>query len=136
LAAERARGTVLSHRDWIAADTERARLRLRWRALFDQFDVVLCPVLSVPAFPHDHSDLPSRRLRVDGVDHDYFDHVAWAGMATAPGRPAAAPPTARPAEGLPTGAQAIGPLNEARPPLRFAELVEREFGGFTPPPLS
>jgi amidase len=31
--------------------------------------------------------------------------------------------------------QAIGPAYGDRTTIRFAELVEREFGGFTPPPL-
>jgi amidase len=30
--------------------------------------------------------------------------------------------------------QVVGPYLEDRTPLRFAELVEQEFGGFTPPP--
>jgi amidase len=33
------------------------------------------------------------------------------------------------------GAQVIGPMFADRTTLRFAELVERDFGGFTPPPL-
>jgi amidase len=39
-------------------------------------------------------------------------------------------------EGLPIGVQLIGLMYEDRTPLRFADLLEREFGGFTaPPPL-
>jgi amidase len=30
--------------------------------------------------------------------------------------------------------QAIGPMYGDRTTIRFAELVERELGGFTPPP--
>jgi amidase len=36
---------------------------------------------------------------------------------------------------LPIGVQLIGPAYEDRTPIRFAELLEREFGGFVPPPL-
>jgi amidase len=36
--------------------------------------------------------------------------------------------------GLPFGAQVIGPYLEDRTTLAFAELLEREFGGFRPPP--
>jgi hypothetical protein len=53
--AERIRGTVMSHRDWSAADAARTRLRQQWRALFREWDVVVCPVAPTPAFPHDHS---------------------------------------------------------------------------------
>lgn len=135
LAAERARGTVLSHRDWILADIERARLRARWRELFTEFDVVVSPIMPTPAYPHDHGAPGSRKVTIDGVEHDYFDQLVWAGMATAPGLPATAVPIGRSAENLPIGAQVVGPAFEDRTPLRFAELLEREFGGFTPPPL-
>jgi amidase len=36
---------------------------------------------------------------------------------------------------LPIGVQIIGPWLEDRTPLKLAELIEREFGGFVPPPL-
>ena len=37
--------------------------------------------------------------------------------------------------GLPVGVQIVGPWLEDRTPLRLAELIEREFGGFVPPPM-
>jgi amidase len=39
------------------------------------------------------------------------------------------------ASGLPIGLQIIGPYLEDRTTIAFAELVEREFGGFVPPAL-
>jgi amidase len=36
---------------------------------------------------------------------------------------------------LPIGVQIIGPYLEDRTTLRFAELIEREFGGFVAPPV-
>jgi amidase len=135
LVAERRRGVVLSHRDWIAADGERAVLRHRWRELYDEFDVVVYPIMPTPAFPHDHSPMATRRIGIDGADHDYFDQIAFAGVATLPGLPATAIPVGTSEEGLPIGVQAIGPMFGDRTTVRFAELAEREFGGFTPPPL-
>ena len=35
----------------------------------------------------------------------------------------------------PIGVQIIGPYLEDRTPIAFAELLEREFGGFVPPRL-
>jgi hypothetical protein len=46
------------------------------------------------------------------------------------GLPATAAPIDRSATGLPIGVQIIGPYTT----LAFAELLEREFGGFVPPP--
>ena len=61
--------------------------------------------------------------RTAGVDHDYFDQVALAGVATLPGLPATAFPIGSSAEGLSIGVQAIGPMYEDRTPIRFAELA-------------
>jgi amidase len=128
-------GIVVSHRDWIKADRVRSGIAAQWRALFREFDVVLCPVMPTAAFPHDHSpDQRARRIDVDGVSVRYTDQGVWAGVATLTGLPATAAPVGRSTEGLPIGIQIIGPLLEDRTALRFAELVEREFGGFVPPP--
>jgi amidase len=134
LTAELARGAVLSHREWLRADFARRGLKQQWRALFRDFDVVICPPAATPAFPHDHSpDQYKRKLAVDGDEHPYLHQLVWAELATTCGLPATVIPIAV-AEGLPIGAQIIGPEFEDRTPLAFARLVEREFGGFTPPP--
>jgi amidase len=136
LAAERARGAVLSHRDWVATDTLRTRHRAGWGELFTEFDIVLCPAAPTTAFGHDQSaDQWARTIPIDGVDHDYADQLVWAGIATGPGLPATVAPIARSSEGLPIGVQLIGPIFEDRTPIRFAELLEQEFGGFVPPTL-
>jgi len=136
LAAERLRGIALSHRDWIMADGARARLRAQWRELFKTFDAVICPVMPTPAYPHDHSDeQESRRINIDGKDYVYPDQLAWPGIASLPGLPATAIPIGLSPEGLPLGVQIVGPWLEDRTPLKLAELIEREFGGFVPPPM-
>jgi amidase len=135
LAAERLRGIVLSHRDWVMADSGRARLRAQWRELFKSFDAVICPVMPTPAYPHDHSqDQEMRRIEINGKAYVYPDQLAWAGIATLPGLPATAIPIGLSPEGLPVGVQIVGPWLEDRTPLKLAELIEREFGGFVPPP--
>jgi amidase len=135
LAAQGSRGTVLGHRDWMIADAQRAVLRQRWRELFAQFDVVVSPITPTPAFRHDHSDLSTRAINIDGTDYSYLSQVMLAGTATLPGLPATALPIGRDPDGLPIGAQAIGPMYGDRTTLHFAELAEAAFGGFTPPPL-
>ncbi len=136
LAAEHTRGTVLSHRDWIATDVARARLQQQWSQLFHDWDVVLYPSAAVPAFPHDHS-LPFevRRLEIDGKAYPFADACfVWADPATTCGLPATAAPIDRSPAGLPIGVQIIGPYLEDRTTIAFAQLLEREFGGFVPPP--
>jgi amidase len=48
--------------------------------------------------------------------------------------PATALPLGLSREGLPMGAQVIGGWMQDLTTIHFAELVEREFGGFIPPP--
>ena len=136
LAAERLRGIALSHRDWLMADGGRTRLRAQWRELFKTFDAVICPLMPTPAYPHDHSpDQETRRIVVDGKEHVYPDQLAWPGIATLPGLPSTAITTGLSPEGLPIGVQIVAPWLEDRTPLKLAELIEREFGGFRPPPM-
>ncbi len=136
LAAERLRGIALSHRDWVLANGGRTRLRAQWRELFRSFDAVICPVMPTPAYPHDHSpEQETRRINIDGKDYTYPDQLAWPGIATLPGLPATAIPIGLSPEGLPVGVQIVGPWLEDRTPLRLAELIEREFGGFVRPPM-
>ncbi|WP_326953982.1 amidase [Amycolatopsis sp. NBC_01286] len=130
----RLRAMVLSHGDWLVASNRREVHRHGWRRLFAEFDAVVCPITPTPAFPHDHHPNPlDRRVDVDGVEYPYFDQLVWAGLATMPGLPATAVPAGRSPEGLPVGVQLIGPMLEDRTPLRLAELLEREIGGFRKP---
>ena len=56
-------------------------------------------------------------------------------MATLTGLPATVAPIGRSDSGLPIGLQMIGGYLEDRTTIAFAGLIEREFGGFVPPPL-
>jgi Asp-tRNA(Asn)/Glu-tRNA(Gln) amidotransferase A subunit family amidase len=83
----------------------------------------------------DSPEQEKRRNRIDETDHAYVDQLAWPGIATLPGLPATAIPLGLSPEGLPVGVQIVGPFLEDRTPLRLAEIIEREFGGFVPPPM-
>jgi amidase len=137
LRAERLRGITLSHRDWIVADSGRTRLNAQWRKLFESFDAVICPIMPTPAYPHDRAseEQETRRITIDGKEWPYPDQLAWPGIATLPGLPSTAIPTGFAADGLPVGVQIVGPFLEDRTPLKLAELIEREFGGFVPPKM-
>lgn len=136
LGAERLRGIAMSHRDWLMADGARARLRAQWRELFRQYDAVICPVMPTPAYKHDHSpEQESRHIHIDGKAYVYPDQLSWPGIATLPGLPSTAIPTGFSPDGLPVGVQIVGPWLEDRTTIKLAELIEREFGGFKPPPM-
>ena len=135
LQAERARGTVMSQRDWLAVDAVRRRSQQQWREFFREWDVVIYPVAAVAAFPHDHSEpIEARHLDIDGRAYPYYDACfVWADPASTCGLPATAIPIDRSPSHLPIGVQVIGPYLEDRTTIAFAELLEREFGGFVPP---
>ena len=128
------RALALSHRDWIIADRERFALAHQWRQLFAQWDVVLCPAVSVTAGLHDVTPFETRRLSIDGQDAPYGMLPFWAGWATPTGQPVTTMPIGHDAAGLPIGMQIIGPRLEDATTIAFAGLVEEAFGGFVIPP--
>jgi len=128
------RGATMSQAAFIQAGYIRIGLRARWQALFAQYDVILCPPMPTPAFPHNHGARAGRRIDVDGRSLPYFDQIVWATIATQCGFPSTTVPVARTDEGLPVGVQVIGGYLSDRTTLAFAGLIEREYGGFARPP--
>ncbi len=110
--------------------------RAAFRAFFQEWDILLAPVTITPAIEHidPKSSFPKRRLHINGQDVPYGRIQVYPGLATLSGQPATAFPWGRTRGGLPIGLQAIGPYLEDHTTIHFAELLEQEFGGFTPPP--
>jgi amidase len=90
--------------------------------------------MPMPAFPQDHSPMRTRQLDVDGKKIPYGNQVAWCAVATSNGLPATVAPIGHNESGLPIGVQIIGGYLEDRTTIAFSGLIEREFGGFEPPP--
>ena len=132
-AAESARAPVIRHRDWLAKDEMRHKLRAVFRSFFSDYDVLLCPVTPVPAIPHDHTPFASRTIRVNDQDRPYTDLLGWVSMATACYLPATVAPMGPTPYGLPVGAQIIGPYLEDRTTIEFARLLGDVIGGYSPP---
>ena len=135
-----ARALAMRHAEFMRLAEQRERLFRSWRRFFEQYDLLLCPVMPTVAFAHDttgdefgHIAQFKRTRMIDGVPHPYMDGLQWPGVATIANLPATAVPTGRRVEGVPAGVQLIGPYLEDRTPIRFAMLVERELGGFTAP---
>jgi amidase len=135
LAAYRLRGITANHSEWIRASRVRAALRGQWFNLFQEVDIVLCPPMPCAAFQHDHAPRRSRQFEIDGSKIPYNDLMAWAGIATLNGLPATTMPNGRTESGLPIGVQIVGGYLEDLTTVAFAGFIEREFGGFTPPPI-
>jgi amidase len=137
--AARLRAPTLTHRDWLKADEARHALRHQWERLFNSFDVVVTPVAPSPAVRHNFGEPKDARTYPvafeEGVrDVRFNDCFYWAGLPVLPGLPATSFPLGLDDDGLPVGAQAIGPWLEDRTPIAFARLLEEGYGGFLVPP--
>lgn len=126
--------------DYLRWFAQREVHRASWRAFFREWDVLLAPAFFTPAYPHRETPWPgtpesiARTLEVNGQPALEELGLVYPAVATLAGQPATAFPVGLTRGGLPLGLQAIGPYLEDRTPLRFAALVARELGGFTPPP--
>jgi len=129
------RAAVLSHREWLAANEARHRMRLAWAEFFTEYDLLLCPVAGVAAFPHDQDrERFDRTVEVNGTAMPVTDHLFWAGYSGASYLPSSAAPCGFTPGGLPVGVQIVGPQYGDLTCLAFARLLEREFQAFVPPP--
>lgn len=123
------KGTIKDYYDCL---TVQELLRRQWDTFFKTFDVVIAPCYSSVAFPYfaEHDPWPglNRKLRVNGLDIPYAPQHAWPLFAGMPHLPATAAPIGRTRDGLPIGAQFIGPFLEDFTTIAFAGLVSNEFG--------
>lgn len=128
------RARVLDHRSWSDHDEARTGYRLRWRAFFDDWDVVICPISATTAYAHDHRPRLERVLAVDTARTSHYEHYFWVGLATAAYLPSTAFPSGLSSDGLPIGLQIIGPEYGDRTTIEVARLIALELGGFRMPP--
>ncbi len=131
------RGITLDHRDWVHYDERRAKLRRQWAAFFERFDLLVCPVACSPAFPHMQSGYRwERMVSVNGRPQPSTQSLFWAGYPGLCGLPATVVPLGLSGEGLPVGAQIVGPVFSDPVGLRFARWLETEYRAFQPPPMA
>ncbi len=133
-AAVSARAAVMSHREWIRHNFRREKLRRAWDAFFQDWDVVIAPLTSMTAIPHDHRPLDERTINVDGAERPYFEHIFWAGWPNVAFLPATAFPVGLSSEGLPICLQSVCMSYQDHRAIEIARLIGQEIGGFTPPP--
>lgn len=129
------RAFALSHRDWLKVNERRHHMRMAWDAFFEDWDVLLCPIAASTAFPHDHvGERHERLITVNGKRVSTIDQRFWAGYSGAYYLPSTMAPLGLAPDGLPVGVQIITRQYGDTTALKFAELIEREYGGFEPPP--
>lgn len=124
-----------THRDWLAANEARERIRAAFADFFTRYDILLTAVTPVTAIAHDHSEpQPMRTISVGGQSRPYFDLFAWIAPATLALLPATTAPAGRTAGGMPVGVQIVGPWLEDRTTIDFARKMADAVGGFEAPP--
>ncbi len=128
-------GLTVSHKDWFSLGVRRLKSRLAWQQYFKTFDAFLLPANCVAAFPHNHDrNMWGRVVYASDKPRYYAETFKWISPATLSGCPATVIPIGKTNDGLPVGAQILGPYLEDATTLDLAEKMEKALGGFTPPP--
>jgi len=130
-------GVTMTHRNWLKLNNERHQMRLKFNAFFADYDILLCPVAASAAFPHDHENEGKRwrrRITVNNKRVPPTDQLFWAGYSGLVYLPSTVGPAGITPSGLPTGYQAIAAQGRDKTSIAFAKMMEREIGGFVPPP--
>ena len=118
-------GHTLLH-TWLRRDELRSKILSQMQV----FPILLCPAAAIPAFRHGE-----RSWIVEGKTVKYLDAWSYTEWFNLLGNPAAVVPVGQSWEGLPIGVQVVGRPWEEELVLAAAREVERECGGFRPPPL-
>ena len=127
-----------SHHAWLILTEERARLAAAWADWFQDFDVLLCPVMPTTAFAHDEQgSIADRTVLIDGAPRPHFDLLTWVGMIGVIGLPATVVPLPQAGDGLPVGVQVVAPYLRDLDAITFGGvLAQAAGGGYSPPPMA
>ncbi|CBL44431.1 amidase [gamma proteobacterium HdN1] len=129
-------GAGQSHADWLRFDERRNRLREKFKRVFEQYDVILMPPALTTAIPHNQErELPLRKIEINGARRNYADLLMWISPATLMGLPATSAPVGITDSGLPCNIQIVGAPYQDKTTIKFASLLAKVIGGFTPPSL-
>ena len=127
----------VSHNQWLLADRERARRRLRWAEFFENVDVLLCPITLTPAFPHQQEGTwATREIVINGVVLPYLALEAWPALIGSAYLPSTSAPVGRTARGLPIGVQVVSPYLHDYRSIAVAGLITDLVDGYAVPPIA
>jgi amidase len=129
------RSVDMTHREWLGLNERRFQLRRIWGAFFQEWDVLLCPVIASPALPlMEQGETSERRFTVDGREIPYNDMLFWPGITCGYHLPASVAPLGMSKAGLPIGVQVVGPLYGDRLTIHVAGLLEKTWRSYESPP--
>jgi Asp-tRNA(Asn)/Glu-tRNA(Gln) amidotransferase A subunit family amidase len=119
-----------SKEELLAAWFERDLLRLRLSKLMSEYQVLLCPVCSTPAFPHGEREWMIGDQRVS-----YMRAMSYSQWFNLLGNPGLVVPVAESSEGLPIGVQVVGRENSEEMILQVGRMLEEAVGHLRPAQL-
>jgi amidase len=127
-------GMNMRHADWLVLDNERRKARQAFDAFFAEYDILLMPVASSAAFPHDQAGPRyGRKLQINGKAQPEPMQLFWSGYTGVVHLPSVVGPAGF-VDHLPVGYQAAAGHGRDHTALAFAQAVEDALGGCTPPP--
>ena len=129
------RGVGQSHIDWLRSNEKRNRVAAKFNQIFDEYDVVLMPVVPTTAIQHQQKpELPFRHIVVNGEKRNYTENMIWISVATLLGLPSTSAPVGSDSKGLPINIQIVGAPYQDKTTIKFASLLSKHTGGFQIPP--
>lgn len=109
---------------------QRDMFRIELARFMERYPIIICAPFCVTAFEHG-----ALEVDIDGSKCPLFEANWPAPWVNCAGLPAVVLPAARDRSGLPIGVQVVGRAFGEESVLAIAKVLERELGGFQPPPL-
>ncbi len=97
--------------------------------------MILMPPAATTAVKHQHQpEMPLRKIMINGEKRNYADLMMWISPATLMGLPATSAPIGKTTQGMPVNVQIMGAPFHDKTTIKFAALMAKVMGVFTPPP--
>ncbi|CAE8583703.1 unnamed protein product [Polarella glacialis] len=97
-----------------------------YEEFFTRFDVLICPVLPIPAFHHTEKHILQRTFTGEGIrDFDYLGMQFWPGVVIVADLPSTVLPVGRTPDNLPCGVQIVGPNFHDLTCIEVGKILER-----------
>lgn len=126
------RGLRFNFSDYQASLVKRSTFITDLEVFFEQWDALICPVMSVPAFKHCPKDTP---IFVEGQPVPYWTAtISYTCPFNLTGHPVVVLPAGHTRSGLPLGLQVVGRRWGEMPLLAIAKSLVGEVEGFRRPP--
>eukprot|EP00413_Alexandrium_margalefii_P026038 CAMPEP_0204567302 /NCGR_PEP_ID=MMETSP0661-20131031/36526_1 /ASSEMBLY_ACC=CAM_ASM_000606 /TAXON_ID=109239 /ORGANISM="Alexandrium margalefi, Strain AMGDE01CS-322" /LENGTH=226 /DNA_ID=CAMNT_0051575203 /DNA_START=16 /DNA_END=696 /DNA_ORIENTATION=- len=126
-----------TYREYTAMSVKRNFIKEAWEDFFRDYDVLLCPVLPIPAYPHSSLPIGKRRYTGAGIPEIGESQMSlWTGVVIIADLPSTVVPVGRTPGGLPCGIQIVAPHYHDLTSIEVGKMLERAHAPcrYAPPP--